>query len=57
MRSASSTTAGPVSGASGNVLAALNVGVHAGRISAPHLIDVSLPVLIDGARELAVLLP
>ncbi|MFA9219216.1 MAG: IclR family transcriptional regulator C-terminal domain-containing protein, partial [Sphingomonadaceae bacterium] len=47
----------PVRGASGNVLAALNVGVQASRVSAAYMIEVFLPVLQEGARELSVLLP
>ncbi|NRR29429.1 helix-turn-helix domain-containing protein [Oxalobacteraceae bacterium] len=47
----------PVRGASGNVLAALNVGVQASRISAAHMLEVFLPVLREGARDLSVLLP
>jgi IclR family pca regulon transcriptional regulator len=47
----------PVRGASGNVLAALNVGVQASRVSAARMIEAFLPVLQEGARELSVLLP
>lgn len=47
----------PVRGASGNVLAALNIGVQATRVSATQMKDEFLPVLLRGAKELAVLLP
>jgi IclR family pca regulon transcriptional regulator len=47
----------PVRGASGEVLAALNVGVQASRVSAAHMIKVFLPVLLRGAQDLSVLLP
>jgi IclR family pca regulon transcriptional regulator len=47
----------PVRGASGNVLAALNVGVQTSRVSRAYMIEVFLPVLLAGAQELAVLLP
>ncbi|HVL75450.1 MAG TPA: IclR family transcriptional regulator C-terminal domain-containing protein [Noviherbaspirillum sp.] len=47
----------PVRGASGGVVAALNVGAQAARISARQMRDEFLPVLREGARELAVLLP
>ena len=47
----------PVRGASGQVLAALNVGAQAGRVSAERMRDEFLPVLQRGAQELAVLLP
>ncbi|NGZ84245.1 IclR family transcriptional regulator domain-containing protein [Duganella aceris] len=47
----------PVRGASGNVLAALNVGVQASRVSAAYMVEVFLPTLQEGARELSVLLP
>jgi IclR family pca regulon transcriptional regulator len=47
----------PVRGASGNVLAALNVGVQASRVSAARMIETFLPVLREGAGELSVLLP
>lgn len=47
----------PVRGASGNVLAALNVGVQASRVSAARMLADFLPVLREGAAELAVLLP
>ncbi|MFC5479084.1 IclR family transcriptional regulator domain-containing protein [Massilia suwonensis] len=47
----------PVRGASGQVLAALNVGAQAGRVSAERMRAEFLPVLQRGAQELAVLLP
>jgi IclR family pca regulon transcriptional regulator len=47
----------PVRGAAGNVLAALNVGVPAARVSAAYMVEVFLPVLREGADELSVLLP
>ena len=47
----------PVRGASGRVLAALNVGAQASRVAAAHMVEEFLPVLQQGARELAVLLP
>jgi IclR family pca regulon transcriptional regulator len=47
----------PVRGASGTVHAALNVGAQAGRVSAQQMEQEFLPVLQQGARELAVLLP
>lgn len=47
----------PVRGASGTVLAALNVGAQAGRVSARQMEREFLPVLQQGARDLAVLLP
>jgi IclR family pca regulon transcriptional regulator len=47
----------PVRGASGQVLAALNVGAQASRVSADRMREEFLPVLLRGAQELAVLLP
>jgi len=47
----------PVRGATGRVLAALNVGAQAGRISAERMREQFLPVLLRSAQELAVLLP
>jgi IclR family pca regulon transcriptional regulator len=47
----------PVRGASGRVLAALNVGAHAARVSAAQMEQEFLPVLQRGAQELSVLLP
>jgi IclR family pca regulon transcriptional regulator len=39
------------------VLAALNVGAQAGRVSAERMREEFLPVLQRGAQDLAVLLP
>lgn len=47
----------PVRGASGSVLAALNVGAQAARISVKQLEKEFLPVLLKGAQELSILLP
>lgn len=47
----------PVRGASGGVIAALNVGAQAGRISSRQMKEEFVPVLLEGARELSVLLP
>lgn len=47
----------PVRGASGQVLAALNVGVQAARVPVETLEKDFLPVLLRGAQELSVLLP
>ncbi|MFC0252540.1 IclR family transcriptional regulator domain-containing protein [Massilia consociata] len=47
----------PVRGASGRVLAALNVGAHAARVTPQRMVEEFLPVLRRGAQELAVLLP
>ncbi|CAN7351303.1 helix-turn-helix domain-containing protein [Pseudoduganella sp. LjRoot289] len=47
----------PVRGASGTVLAALNVGVQAARVSVKQLEKEFLPVLLRGAQELSILLP
>jgi len=47
----------PVRGASGKVLAALNVGAQAARVSRRQMEEEFLPVLLRGAQELAVLLP
>jgi IclR family pca regulon transcriptional regulator len=47
----------PVRGATGQVLAALNVGAQASRVSADRMREEFLPVLQRGAQELAVLLP
>lgn len=47
----------PVRGASGQVLAALNVGAQAARVSVKQLEKEFLPVLVRGAQELAILLP
>ena len=47
----------PVRGASGEVVAALNVGAQATRVSGRQMKDEFLPVLLRGAQEMAVLLP
>ena len=47
----------PVRGASGTVLAALNVGAQAARVSVKQLEQEFLPVLLRGAQELSILLP
>jgi IclR family pca regulon transcriptional regulator len=47
----------PVRGASGTVLAGLNVGAQAARVSVQQLEKEFLPVLLRGAQELSVLLP
>lgn len=47
----------PVRGASGNVVAALNVGVQAARVSRQQMEGQFLPVLLRGAQELSILLP
>ncbi|MBA5607033.1 helix-turn-helix domain-containing protein [Duganella sp. FT3S] len=47
----------PVRGASGKVLAALNVGAQAARVSVRQLEQEFLPVLQQGAQALAILLP
>ncbi|MGJ9417586.1 IclR family transcriptional regulator C-terminal domain-containing protein [Massilia sp. CMS3.1] len=47
----------PVRGASGQVLAALNVGAQASRVSAERMQQEFLPILLRGAQELSVLLP
>lgn len=47
----------PVRGASGEVVAALNVGAQATRVSSRQMKDEFLPVLLRGAQEMAVLLP
>ncbi|MYM34471.1 helix-turn-helix domain-containing protein [Duganella sp. FT94W] len=47
----------PVRGASGTVLAALNVGAQASRVSVEQLEKEFLPVLLRGAQELSILLP
>jgi IclR family pca regulon transcriptional regulator len=47
----------PVRGASGAVLAALNVGAQAMRVSSRQMEEEFLPVLQKSAQELAVLLP
>lgn len=47
----------PVRGASGQIVAALNVGAQAARVSVERMRQDFLPVLQRGAQELAVLLP
>ena len=47
----------PVRGASGRVLAALNVGAQAARVTPDLMMSEFLPVLRRGAQELSVLLP
>jgi IclR family pca regulon transcriptional regulator len=47
----------PVRGASGSVIAALNVGAHAARVSSRKMTEEFLPVLLKGAQELSILLP
>jgi len=47
----------PVRGASGNVLAALNVGAHAARVSQRKMMEEFLPALLKGAQDLSILLP
>jgi IclR family pca regulon transcriptional regulator len=47
----------PVRGASGNVLAALNIGAQATRVTKKQMVEEFLPVLLRGAQELSVLLP
>lgn len=47
----------PVRGASGSVIAALNVGAHAARVSSRKMREEFLPVLLRGAQELSILLP
>jgi IclR family pca regulon transcriptional regulator len=47
----------PVRGASGEVIAALNIGAQAMRVSSRRMKTEFLPVLQRGAQELAVLLP
>jgi IclR family pca regulon transcriptional regulator len=39
------------------VLAALNVGAHAARVTPERMVEEFLPVLRHGAQELAMLLP
>jgi len=47
----------PVRGAAGTVVAALNVGAQAARVSVKQLEKEFLPVLLKGAQELSILLP
>jgi IclR family pca regulon transcriptional regulator len=47
----------PVRGATGKVIAALNVGAHAARVPSLKMKKEFLPVLLKGAQELSILLP
>jgi IclR family pca regulon transcriptional regulator len=47
----------PVRGASGNVVAALNIGAQASRVTRAQMEQDFLPLLLKGSRELAALLP
>jgi IclR family pca regulon transcriptional regulator len=47
----------PVRGAAGTVLAALNIGAHAARVSKRKMKEEFLPALLKGAQELSILLP
>jgi IclR family pca regulon transcriptional regulator len=47
----------PVRGAAGRVLAALNVGAQAIRVTPERMVEEFMPVLRQGAQELSVLLP
>jgi len=47
----------PVRGASGNVVAALNVGAHAARVSKRRMEHEFLAPMLEGAQALSVLLP
>ena len=47
----------PVRGASGAISAALNVGAQASRVSREQMENEFLPALLNGASELAILLP
>jgi IclR family pca regulon transcriptional regulator len=47
----------PVRGGSGNVLAALNIGAQATRVTKKQMEEEFLPILLRGAQELSVLLP
>ena len=47
----------PVRGASGNVVAALNIGAQAARVTRAQMEQEFLPLLLKGSRELAALLP
>ena len=47
----------PVRGASGRVVAALNVGAQAARVSRRQMEEEFLPILLRGSQELAALLP
>jgi IclR family pca regulon transcriptional regulator len=52
-----SSIAVPVRGATGIVLAALNVGAHAARVPSRRMKEEFLPVLLKGAQDLSILLP
>jgi IclR family pca regulon transcriptional regulator len=47
----------PVRGASGNVVAALNIGAQATRVTSRQMKEAFLPVLLKGSQELSALLP
>ena len=47
----------PVKGATGMVMAAINVGAQATRVSRQQMEQNFLPVLLNAAAELSVLLP
>lgn len=47
----------PVRGASGNVVAALNIGAQATRVTRAQMEQEFLPLLLKGSQELAALLP
>ncbi|HEY4316988.1 MAG TPA: IclR family transcriptional regulator C-terminal domain-containing protein [Herbaspirillum sp.] len=47
----------PVRGASGTVVAALNVGVQSARVGIRQMQEEILPVLLKGSEELSILLP
>jgi IclR family pca regulon transcriptional regulator len=47
----------PVRGATGKVLAALNIGAHAARVSNRKMKEEFLPALLKGAQDLSILLP
>jgi len=47
----------PVRGATGRVLAALNVGAQAARVTPERMVEEFMPVLRQGAQELSLLLP
>jgi IclR family pca regulon transcriptional regulator len=47
----------PVRGATGNVLASLNIGAQATRVTKKQMEEEFLPILLRGAQELSVLLP
>jgi IclR family pca regulon transcriptional regulator len=47
----------PVRGASGNVVAALNIGAQATRVTKKQMEEEFLPILLRGAQDLSLLLP